>query len=187
VWAPNSVEWLELEYGSALAGTVLVPLNPALLDHEVDHALRGCGAVRVYTVAESRGKPLLERAQALARELPAVREIVDLRVPVPAAASTSAPKVRPSDPFLVQYTSGTTARPKGAVLSHAAAYNAARMYGACFSIAGRSATSLPHRCPSTTSPARSRACSARWRCAARSSCCRTPICTASRRPRFVAE
>jgi fatty-acyl-CoA synthase len=39
VWAPNSPEWLLLEFGAALAGLTLVTVNPALRAGEVAHVL----------------------------------------------------------------------------------------------------------------------------------------------------
>ncbi len=35
VWAPNSAEWLLMEFGAALAGLTLVTVNPALRAGEV--------------------------------------------------------------------------------------------------------------------------------------------------------
>src|SRR5579864_3333191 len=39
VWAPNSPEWVLLEYGAALAGLTLVTVNPALKEAEVAYVL----------------------------------------------------------------------------------------------------------------------------------------------------
>lgn len=50
VWAPNSPEWLLLEFGAALAGLTLVTANPALRAGEVEYVLGqsragGCAGV----------------------------------------------------------------------------------------------------------------------------------------------
>src|ERR1700738_2614298 len=37
VWAPNVIEWPIVQYGAALAGIVLVALNPALRDDELHY------------------------------------------------------------------------------------------------------------------------------------------------------
>ncbi len=129
VWAPNRTEWVVLEYAAALAGTPLVPLNPALTDVEAGHIIGQSGARVVLAIAEWRGRPLLDRATWLARDAPDVRVVTDLATWCAHGhdgAGAPLPEVAPADPFLLQYTSGTTGRPKGAVLSHRAAYNCAR-------------------------------------------------------------
>jgi fatty-acyl-CoA synthase len=135
VWGPNSVEWAVLEYASALAGTVLVALNPALIDREVEYALRKTRAARVYAVADSRGKPLLARARALAEGIDVVRTVFDLHADV-GHLSGPLPTVDPAAPFLIQMTSGTTGDPKAAVLSHRSAFNASRLYSELLSMPG---------------------------------------------------
>ena len=39
VWAPNLPEWVLVEFGAALAGIVLVTVNPNLLDEELRYVL----------------------------------------------------------------------------------------------------------------------------------------------------
>ncbi|OHV44606.1 class I adenylate-forming enzyme family protein [Pseudofrankia sp. BMG5.36] len=131
VWAPNSVGWVVLEYASALAGTVLTPLNPALVDAECEYLLRAAGTTLLFTVAGSAGRPLLTRADQLRDSLPAIRAVVDLEAwaaKILATTDTGAapPPVQPRAPFLVQFTSGTTGQPKGALLDHLGALNSAR-------------------------------------------------------------
>ncbi|OHV44623.1 hypothetical protein BCD48_25095 [Pseudofrankia sp. BMG5.36] len=136
-WGPNSIGWVLLEYASALAGTVLTPLNPALVDAECEYLLNSADVTLLFTVADSAGKPLLERAAWLRAGLPTIRAVVELDTwatevitggPATAGDEPSVlPPVGPHEPFLVQFTSGTTGRPKGAILSHFAALNSARL------------------------------------------------------------
>jgi fatty-acyl-CoA synthase len=126
--ATANADWLILEYAAAKAGTPLVPINPAFTDAEIAHILDVSKARALFACAEFRGTALLERLMPLAnvRGLGAVHDLARWRelrpgdVPLPDIVSSA-------DAFLVQFTSGTTGRPKGAVLSHRAAYNCAAL------------------------------------------------------------
>ncbi len=137
VWAPNSPEWVLMEYACALAGLVLVTANPAYQVGELRYVLEQSGAVALFLVREFRGNPMAEIGAAAADGLGAVREIVDMNdaAALQAAAGEGAqalPDVSPGDAAQIQYTSGTTGFPKGAVLSHRGLVNNARYYaGRC--------------------------------------------------------
>jgi len=55
VWAPNLPEWVLLEFGAALAGMVLVTVNPAYQRHELAYVLGQSGAAGIVLVQEWRG------------------------------------------------------------------------------------------------------------------------------------
>jgi acyl-CoA synthetase (AMP-forming)/AMP-acid ligase II len=55
VWAPNSPEWLLMEFGAALAGLTLVTVNPALRAAEVGHVLGQSRAQGVLLAPAYRG------------------------------------------------------------------------------------------------------------------------------------
>ncbi len=132
VWSPNSPEWVLLEYASALAGLVLVTANPAFKTKELRYVLEQSGAVGLFLVADFRGNPMAEIGAQAADGVAAIREIADLNDQAALYAtgpnSTDLPKVAPDDPAQIQYTSGTTGFPKGAVLSHSGLVNNARFY-----------------------------------------------------------
>lgn len=47
VWGPSSIEWVVIEFAVALAGLVLVPLNPALTECEAEDLLPRSGGAAV--------------------------------------------------------------------------------------------------------------------------------------------
>ena len=121
-WSRNSVEWALLEFGAALAGMVVAAWNPGWTDFECAHALELTEPVLVLAGLDTRGISLLERAVAIA----GAERVVALEGLRGAAAPACAlPKPGPDDLLLIQFSSGTTGRAKGASLSHRAVANAA--------------------------------------------------------------
>src|SRR5262245_3079957 len=60
VWAPNIPEWVLLELGAALAGLVLVTVNPAYRQGELEYVLKQSRAVGIFLTTEFRGNRMLE-------------------------------------------------------------------------------------------------------------------------------
>jgi long-chain acyl-CoA synthetase len=104
VQLPNGVDWLRAALGALRAGLVVVPVNTAYTDPELEHLLTDSGAALLV----ARG----ERAPVAG-------------VPVLAGPpeADGAPPLVGEDPgalAFLAYTSGTTGRPRGAMLTHAA-------------------------------------------------------------------
>jgi len=78
VWAPNSPEWLLMEFGAALAGLTLVTVNPALRADEVAHVLGQSRAQGVVLAPAYRGADLTETLAQVRGGLPHLREVVSL-------------------------------------------------------------------------------------------------------------
>ncbi|MEO1015937.1 MAG: AMP-binding protein [Pseudomonadota bacterium] len=132
IWSPNIPEWVLLEYASALAGLTLVTVNPAYQPKELKYVLEQSGAVGLFLVKEFRGNPMGEIAQEVCAEIGGkIRYVVDLEDEAALFAGSesgaSLPDVQPEDPVQIQYTSGTTGFPKGAVLHHLGLTNNSRM------------------------------------------------------------
>ena len=132
IWAPNISEWIVMEYACGLAGLVLVTANPSFQANELRYVLEQSGAVALFMVDEFRGNPMREIAGKAARGNTTIREVVnvadDAALFAKGNGKTPLPSVQPDDVAQIQYTSGTTGFPKGAVLSHKNLVNNARLY-----------------------------------------------------------
>src|SRR5215208_4323302 len=123
VWAYNVPEWIMLEFGAGLAGMVLVTVNPSFRANEVEYVLKQSRSAGVFVVNSFRGNPMLETVQAVASSCPELREIIsfddwDTFIAAGDDEGVTLPAVSPDDPVMIQYTSGTTGFPKGALLRH---------------------------------------------------------------------
>ncbi|MGB8997155.1 MAG: AMP-binding protein [Pseudonocardiaceae bacterium] len=130
VWAANSPEWLLMEFGAAVAGLTLVTVNPALRAREVAYVLGQSRAVGVVLAPAYRGADLVETLAQVRGQLPSLREVISLADWDDFTGSGSPaerlPDVHSEDEAQIQYTSGTTGFPKGAVLRHRGITNNAR-------------------------------------------------------------
>lgn len=122
LWANNIPEWVILEFGIAIAGMTLVTINPGLRAAELTHVLEDSQASAIFLLREYRGSSMQETLETVAGDLEHLRHIVyfdELAEFLASADGTiSLPEVRASDSAQIQYTSGTTGPPKGAVLHH---------------------------------------------------------------------
>src|ERR1700689_762406 len=78
IWAHNIPEWIMVEFGAAMAGVILVPVNPSFRSSEGEYVLKQAGPAGILVVTEFRGNPILATAQALASRCPELREIMAL-------------------------------------------------------------------------------------------------------------
>lgn len=120
---PNSIDFVLAWYGALRAGCWVVPINPLYTPAEIEHQIRDSGARFLVTVPD--------RAAALAAAVERVfvvddrNELLECQDPPPDASPA------PDDLAVLPYSSGTTGKPKGVMLTHAnIVSNMRQLYGA---------------------------------------------------------
>jgi fatty-acyl-CoA synthase len=132
LWSPNVVEWPVIQHGAAMAGVVLVALNPVLRRTELEYALRHSGARVLIHADRSREYDMAAVAVQMGAMFP---DLVTVSLSerhawrsdeIDPAVVEEAP-TDPELPVMLQYTSGTTGSPKGVLLRHRSLINVARL------------------------------------------------------------
>jgi fatty-acyl-CoA synthase len=119
VFATNSPEWVLLELASALAGLTLVTVNPSFKARELKYVLEQSRSEAVYFGKAARGTPLEPIVEEACASLTAVEWSILLTDHDALFEGEDRGRLRetiPEDIVQIQYTSGTTGFPKGALL-----------------------------------------------------------------------
>ncbi|HVK28639.1 MAG TPA: AMP-binding protein [Nocardioides sp.] len=132
LWAPNVVEWVVVQHGAAMAGVVLVALNPVLRGPELEYAVDHSRCTVLLHADRSRDYDMAAVARDIAADRPHLRlvSLAERSVWQAAEADADVVAAAPTDPGLpvmLQYTSGTTGNPKGVLLRHRSLVNVARL------------------------------------------------------------
>ncbi|MEV0685273.1 AMP-binding protein [Nocardia sp. NPDC050378] len=140
IWAPNSIDFALCALAVHLSGAVLVPINTRFKAREAAQVLRDADAKVLFTVESFLGSSYVDALRQLRDREPdalphmplvftlggcgdgslaAAIEWGTSQVP-PEIVDERVRGVRPDDIGTVLFTSGTTGRPKGAMLRHGA-------------------------------------------------------------------
>lgn len=156
VQLPNWAEFVVVVAALARLGAITVPIMPIYRREEVGHVLEDAEVTAVITPGTFKGFDFLGMYRALAADRPSVHTIVVVRdddaavaadgdaatvrtlTSVTADVDTAAAEVdlgtpvTADDPFVIVYTSGTTAHPKGCVHTFNTYCSGARALGVAF-------------------------------------------------------
>src|SRR6516165_10869335 len=109
IWAPNSAEWIIAAFGLLTAGGVLVPVNTRFKTEEAGDIIARGGAKAVLVQ-----KGFLDQDYTTPAGIP----VIDVKSDFLSGGSPFERAVSGADIADVIFTSGTTGRPKGAMMNH---------------------------------------------------------------------
>jgi fatty-acyl-CoA synthase len=147
IWSMNAPEWIVSQFAVGRIGAVLVNINPAYRLHELEAALRQADVATLIVGCPFKASNFVQMVESLCPEvaesaagswhsakLPDLRRVVAIgdrpcpgwltwadldSGPVHAEALAARElAIKPGDSYNIQFTSGTTGMPKGAVLTH---------------------------------------------------------------------
>ncbi len=125
ILAQNCIEYVDLFYGLAKIGAILAPLNWRLAARELVYIVNDsqpkvliCGPEFTEMLEEMR--PGIEVARYVSIEGAELEGTLDYDsgLAIASAAEPPRPPLDPDDSYAILYTSGTTGRPKGAMIPH---------------------------------------------------------------------
>jgi fatty-acyl-CoA synthase len=136
VWSTNRFEWVVLQFAVARIGAILVHINPAYREDELEYTIKHAGCRALFLSPNFRTHDCLasalrvkNRAESLqyivSLDERTVTDVLDWNAFLNLSDGQSAndlvvltQSISAHCPASIQYTSGTTGKPKGATLTH---------------------------------------------------------------------
>jgi acyl-CoA synthetase (AMP-forming)/AMP-acid ligase II len=143
-WMTDGFEYVEVYLACAKAGLVVCPVNERHTASEATYLLQDSGAALLVHAEGLSGKvadlpsSLTDGLQLVS--VPAATDWRGLIVDGPVSLADVA--VAPEDAAIIGYTSGTTGKPKGAILTHRSVLSIARLNATSYRLGGYPHTAL---------------------------------------------
>lgn len=154
IWSPNRFEWPVVQFATARIGAILVNINPSYRSSELEYALNQSGVSVVFMARGFRSteyepiweevRPRCDRVRRVIRLdsdwgefLDGGKDVTDHEIDVREKS------LHCHEPINIQYTSGTTGRPKGATLTHSNILNNGYFIGRALRYSDRDRVCLP--------------------------------------------
>jgi fatty-acyl-CoA synthase len=146
IWSMNVPEWVVTQFAVGRVGAVLVNINPAYRLHELEETLAAADVATLIVGSPFKGSNFVAMMEALCPEvagaaspswtsarLPRLKRLIALgdrpgpgwltwddieAGPIVGELTDRERDTKPADVYNIQFTSGTTGLPKGAMLTH---------------------------------------------------------------------